>query len=137
MKKLIVVLVSLFVISTTISAQNTNEIKYYRTGKWNYVTETWDYSNLVPGNGLLLTVNSATISLDDNRGSIYTTYQTIETDKKGIANTGSHYTSSSFRALDKDGVRCMVILVSYKEDHELKVSIMYDSDIINYFVKTK
>ena len=137
MKKLLFVVLSLFVINV-ISAQVVGqEIKYYRTGKWNSYTETWDYTRLVPGNGLLLSANAGIVSLDDKNGSIYRAYATVELDKQGITKDGTHYKSSVFKALDKDGVKCNILIISYIEDQELKVSIMYDNEVINYFVKTK
>lgn len=134
MRKLLFVVLSLFVISA-ISAQNKEEVKYYRTGKWNSVKQTWEYNKMMPGNGLIISMNSGVVSLDDNNGSIYRVFQTVETDKTGVANDGSHYKSSVFRALDKNGIKCLISLISYKDDPEFKVSIMYDNDVINYYIK--
>jgi hypothetical protein len=132
MKRLlsITILFLLVFITKTFSQDNVIEVEKYRVGRWSEYYQKWNYSDFTYPDGLEVNLHGGMIYINDKNKSYYVLSSSNPTKKEDDI-----YVSNSWYAKDKDGIKCLVSLIFYKDDATIKLSIMYDDFVINYIKK--
>lgn len=128
MKKIILFL-SLFFITLSSYSQTVIKTTQSRIGKWDVITETWNYTAW-ESNNITFTANDNGVTADDKANSVYT-FTSLRKKTTGIAKDGVPYTSYNWDAIDESGLKCKFSIISYKGQGN-KLSVMYSDIVFSY-----
>lgn len=135
MKKVLLVTVLFLFVVKIYSQDSVIEIEKYRTGIWNEYSNKWNYDDFTYSYGLKVTIHGNLIFMNDKAQSYYTLISDTRKKNIGYTDSNTEYESNSWNAKDNKGLNCLVSLIFYKDDGQVKLSIMYDNLIINYIKK--
>jgi len=117
MRKLIIILASLFIGILSYSQEVTYNTTFFSTADWNGTTRAYDWSDWVTSDKIPVIFDKESVEIYSDQYQLYSNLKQID---RGSDSGGSFV---DFSAVDQDGVKCIVKLRIQTEGNVMQVCI--------------